>query len=181
MKGEGGRNKFKDVEFFCYGLNLSRPIKITSLQEELMEDTGAILQAVDPNFIAGIEHAKMILRQSYEAYTRGIFIANKPNLDILLRLVCTKKIETALKDAGLKEDSRNCAILGFCDKSKLKILEEELKGRGEQNDQALELSDTKKKFLIKYHDISPQELENYNLATILSERAATKLLRFFKT
>ncbi|MEM3403959.1 MAG: KEOPS complex subunit Cgi121 [Nitrososphaeria archaeon] len=181
MKREVEKNKFKEVQLFCYGLNLKQPIEITSLKELLIRDTGAIIQVVDPNFIAGIEHAKMILRQTYEAYTRGIFIANKPSLDILLRLLCTKKIEAALKDAGLKEGDRNCAILGFCDKNKIDLLEEKIKEIGEQNNKALELSETKKKFLIRYHDISLHELENYDLATILYERAATKLLKFLRS
>jgi hypothetical protein len=33
----------------------------------------------------------------------GIYIARKPKLDIILRLLCTHKIEKALRDSGVKE------------------------------------------------------------------------------
>lgn len=169
-----------DVEFFCYGIRLHQPVNITTLENMITGETGAVIQAVDSRFIVNKKHAMLILNQSYEAFSRGISIARKSSLDVLLRAICTRKIEKALRDAGVKENSKECVIMGFCSKGKLKIVADRLKNYGEFDDKVLDTTKQKIDFLIKYHNITAEEMENYDLVQLLCEKSASSLVRYYK-
>jgi len=181
MKKEEKNPRRDNVTFFCYGLILNHPTSIAELEDEVEKNTSAILQAIDEKFIFNKDHAMFILSQSYEAYKRGIFIARKPKLDIILRLLCTQKIEKALTDGGVKKDAKNCVILGFCSREEQKILIECLKNYGIFDEHLIAPSEQKKSFLIDYHKITPEEQKNYDLVQLLCGRSATNLVRYYKS
>ncbi len=167
-------------EPFCFGLNVKCPVDIALLRE-MEKETDSIIQVVDPKFIASKEHARLILAQSKESYSRGIIAANKKSMDVLLRLLCTKKIEKALQDAGFKLNSKECVILGLCNKDTLRIIEKKIRNYGDLDDHVLEASEERVNFLMTYHGISKNEVENYGLLNMLLERSATCLIRYYRT
>ena len=181
MKKEGKKPRRDNWILFCYGLRFKNPASITEIEDEVEKKTDAIIQAVDKKFILNKDHAMFVLSQSYEAYKRGIYIARKPQLDIILRLLCTQKIEKALRDAGVKKDSEDCVMLGFCDKVVQQVLIECLMKYGIFDEHIIEPSEQKKNFLIEYHKITLEEQKNYDLVQLLSERPATHLVRYYKS
>jgi tRNA threonylcarbamoyladenosine modification (KEOPS) complex Cgi121 subunit len=165
---------------FYFGLSVKHPIDIALLLKGMEKETDSIIQVVDPKFIASKEHLRLILAQSKESYSRGIVAANKKSMDILLRLLCTKKIEKALHDAGFKPNSRECVILGLCNKDTLPIIEKKIRNYGDLDDRVLEASKERVNFLMTYHGISKNEVENYGLLNMLLEKSATCLIRHFR-
>jgi len=170
----------EDVSFFCYGIKLNEQATVASLQSSIEKETGAVIQALNSKFILDRNHAKLLLYQTHEAYLRGISIARKKEIDILLRALCTKKINKALKDAAFEEGSREYVVLGFCDPPRLKTLKEMLGRFGELDDRILEPTQQKIDFLRSYHNITDLEIENYNLAYLLCEKSASGLAKHYK-
>ena len=179
-KGEGKRRRNNQI-LFCYGFRFRHPTDIIELEDEVEKNTGAIIQAVDKNFVLNREHAMFILTQCLEAYDRGIFIARKSKYDIILHLLCTQKIEKALADGGIKKDYKDCVILGYCGKRELQILKECIMSYGTFDERILEPSGDKEKFLTGYHKINSEEQKNYDLLQLLCERSATSVIRYYKS
>jgi tRNA threonylcarbamoyladenosine modification (KEOPS) complex Cgi121 subunit len=181
MKKEEKNSRSDEQICFCYGLKFNNPINITEIENEVENKTNATIQAVNKKFILNREHALSVLSQSYEAYKRGIYIARKPKLDIILRLLCTHKIEQALRDSGVKNDDEDCVVLGFCDKAVQQVLIKCLSKYGIFDEHLIEASEQKEKFLIEYHKITLEEQANYSLVQLLNERPATNLVRYYRS
>ena len=122
----------------------------------------SIIQIFDINAIADQEHLMLITIQSINAMKRNTMLADKVEMDMLLRIACTNQIYKALEFAGAKDDSD--AVLLILSKDEVDIDSKELK----QSKDRIE-------FLIKYHGISNEELdaclEDNKIAYILAERA----------
>ncbi|MCP8321346.1 MAG: hypothetical protein H3Z52_10475 [archaeon] len=135
-----------------------------------------IIQALDANFIAGFEHLKMILQQSWVAFNRGISYTKKLDLEIIVRLACDSQIARALKTLGLKSGKMDIALIAIGEMKHLKLFAENIKDLGEISDYIIKLNPSKERFLIKHHNISDELIkatitEKNKLAAILSERA----------
>jgi len=135
-----------------------------------------IIQALDANFVAGFEHLKMILQQSWMAFNRGISYTKKLDLEIIVRLACDSQIARALKTLGLKSGKMDIALIAIGELKHLKPFTENINDFGEISDYVIKLNPEKKKFLIKHHKISDglikATIANRNkLAVILSEKA----------
>ncbi|MEM3383523.1 MAG: KEOPS complex subunit Cgi121 [Nitrososphaerales archaeon] len=135
-----------------------------------------VIQALDANFVAGYEHLKMILQQSWVAFNRGVSYAKKLDLEIIIRIACDFQIERALKTIGLRSGKMDIALIAIGEIKDLRLFAENIKDLGEISDDVINLSHEKKKFLIKHHNISNELIkatiaDKNKLAMILSERA----------
>lgn len=135
-----------------------------------------IIQALDANFVAGFEHLKMILQQSWMAFNRGISYTKKLDLELIVRLACDSQITRALKTLGLKSGKMNIALIAIGELKHLKLFNEAIKDLEEISDDVIKLNHKKKKFLIKHHSISDELIkatiaDRNKLAAILSEKA----------
>ncbi|MGQ9469470.1 MAG: KEOPS complex subunit Cgi121 [Nitrososphaerales archaeon] len=135
-----------------------------------------IIQALDANFVAGFEHLKMILQQSWMAFNRGISYTKKLDLELIVRLACDSQIARALKTLGLKSGKMDIALIAIGEIKHLKHFDEAIKDFGEISDDVIKLNPEKEKFLIKHHGISDELIkativDRNKLAAILSEKA----------
>ncbi|MFN4336995.1 MAG: KEOPS complex subunit Cgi121 [Candidatus Nitrosocaldus sp.] len=69
-----------------------------------------IVQVIDADNIAGLEHLLEVLTQSLEAERRSCLLAKRVEVDILLRLACTRQISDAIERVGLRR-GRSKAVL----------------------------------------------------------------------
>jgi tRNA threonylcarbamoyladenosine modification (KEOPS) complex Cgi121 subunit len=78
------------------------------------------IQGFDPEAIFGLQHLIEALKITLEALRRGITVANRPELDLLLRMSCTTQISKAINYAGIK--SGKCACFVVFSKNKRDLL-----------------------------------------------------------
>ena len=148
-----------------------------SFLEKLRERFPSLtIQALDANFIAGYEHLKSILYQSWTAFKRDISYSKKLDLELIVRMACDSQINRALKIVGLKSGIMNLAIVAMGDQRNLKLFAEDIKSLGEISESVLKLTPKKENFLIEHHDLSSKLLQSTisyknKLAAILSEKA----------
>lgn len=78
------------------------------------------IQGFDPEAIFGLQHLIEALKITLEALRRGITVANRPELDLLLRMSSTTQISKAINYAGIK--SGKCACFVVFSKNKRDLL-----------------------------------------------------------
>ena len=78
------------------------------------------VQGLNTEAIFGLLHVVEALKITLEALKRGIMAANRPELDLLLRISCTSQISKAISHAGIK--SGKCACFVMFSKSKRDLL-----------------------------------------------------------
>jgi len=134
-------------------------ISIIGTQAIKAKDTGKViddlrrvsnkvsLQAIDANIVYGIEYLIEVLKITLESERRKIMIANKPEIDLLLRLSYTNQISLALKYAGLKNNSCGCFVIFSKDKSQLLKLRNNIESLFEVNNVVLRPSKTKREMI----------------------------------
>ena len=139
------------------------------------------VQALDANFVAGFEHIKLILHQSWIAFKRGISYSKKLDLELIVRVACDSQINRALTTVGLKSGTMDLVLIAIGNQKHLKSYAEAITSLGEISDNVLKLTPKKETYLMKHHDISNNLFKatiaiKNKLAMILSEKA--NLLRF---
>ncbi|MCS7141845.1 MAG: KEOPS complex subunit Cgi121 [Candidatus Nitrosocaldus sp.] len=82
---------------------------VRSVAEGLHRRT--MVQMVDAHSIAGMEHLLEILIQSLEAERRSCMLARMVEVDMMLRLACTRQISEAIERVGLKSGSRRAVLV----------------------------------------------------------------------
>ncbi len=85
-----------------------------------------IIQAINPQFLLSVQHAKKILAVSLHAKKTNTMLSKKIETDILLRFAATTQISTAIKVAGRKMNM-DCLVIAIGKKSSLSRLYSELK------------------------------------------------------
>jgi len=133
------------------------------------------VQALDARFVAGFEHLKMVLQQSWMAFDREASYSEKLDLEIIVRVACDSQITRALRTVGLKSEVMDIALVVIGEPRTLKLFAEVIKGL-EISDDVIKLNPEKESFLIKHHNISNKFVEatiadKNKLAMILAERA----------
>lgn len=78
------------------------------------------IQAFNSEVIFGLQHVVEDLKITLEALKREIMVANRPELDLLLRISCTSQISKAISHAGIK--SGKCACFVIFSKNKRDLL-----------------------------------------------------------
>jgi tRNA threonylcarbamoyladenosine modification (KEOPS) complex Cgi121 subunit len=160
-------------------------ILIIGTQTIKVKDTGKIiddlrklsskvsLQAVNANVVYGIEYLIEILKITLEAERRKIMIANKPELDLLLRLSFTNQISIALKYAGLKNNIGGCFVLFSKDKDQLINLGNNIERLFKVNNAILRQSKTKRKMISHNMGLTSSKIfSDTNFIRYLLERAS---------
>ncbi len=71
------------------------------------------LQIVNTDNIVGKEHIIEIIKQSIEARRRGILLADKIEIDMILRLACVDQIAKAIEILGLKHGKNSAIIIAL--------------------------------------------------------------------
>jgi len=71
------------------------------------------IQIVNTDNILGREHIIEIIKQTIEAKRRGVLLADKVEVDILLRLACVDQIEKAIEILGLKHGINNAIVIAL--------------------------------------------------------------------
>lgn len=169
-----------DFLIFCLGFRVKGEYNAVQIQRLLEGFENLVVQILDKRFVADTDHAYLILLQSFEAFKRGLYVAKKPSLDIMLKFLCTKKIEKALKDAFPGDDVKEFLLAGFGLRENVDLMIKFLEGYGSFDEKLLEVSDEKLDFLIKYHGLSKDEVENYGVEKILCDRSASIFSKYYK-
>ena len=130
-----------------------------------------IIQAINPKFLLGAQHAKKILAISLQAKKANTMLSKKIETDILLRFATTTQISEAIKTAGRKMNE-DFLVIAIGKKSSLSRLYSELKPFLNQKP----LSRNNQPFLKKRFNISKNNLlavqSNDSLEDIIVEKAA---------
>lgn len=96
------------VSIFCCNKSESG----TELVEQIRSNFKDVyVQGFNTEAIFGLQHIVEALKITLEALKRGIMAANRPELDLLLRISCTTQISKAIIHAGIKSGKRTCYVM----------------------------------------------------------------------
>ena len=130
-----------------------------------------IIQAINPQFLLSVQHAKKILAISLHAKKTKTMLSKKIETDILLRFAATTQISLAIKVVGRKMNM-DCLIIAMGKKTSLSRLYSELKPF--LNPKPLSRNNhpfLKRQFNISKHQLSVVQSKN-SLEDIIVEKAA---------
>ena len=113
-----------NVELF--DMLFDKQVHIDFLDEIRKKYKQLIIQAINPQFLLSVQHAKKILAISLHAKKTNTMLSKKIETDILLRFAATTQISMAIKIAGRKMNM-DCVIIAMGKKSSLTKLYSELK------------------------------------------------------
>jgi tRNA threonylcarbamoyladenosine modification (KEOPS) complex Cgi121 subunit/molybdopterin converting factor small subunit len=108
------------------------------------EHVGVSIQAVKADAVYGTDHLLGIIRITLEAEKRKIMLANKREIELLLRLACTNQISAAMRRAGLKKNAAGCFVALSQDGEELRRFSENIKSEFEVDDWILKANKQKK-------------------------------------
>jgi len=135
------------------------------------EHMGVSIQAVNADAVYGADHLLGILRMTLEAEKRDVMIANKREIELLLRLACTDQISEAMKRAGLKDNASGCFVAFSQDSEELRRFSDKIKREFEVDDSILEPNKQKKAMQASVLGLEAK-LDDYKFLQYLLERAA---------
>ena len=104
--------------FFCGKLDSVAGIKLVEQIRHRFDNV--YIQGFNSEVIFGSQHVVEDLKITLEALKREIMAANRPELDLLLRISCTTQISKAISHAGIK--SGKCACFVIFSKNKRYLL-----------------------------------------------------------
>lgn len=129
------------------------------------------VQATDAQVVYGEEHAIGVLYLAIEALERKVMLANRPEMELLVRIACTDQISDALKRAGLKSGRAGCFIAFSKDKPALEKFGESLAKEFKLDNSVLSSNKSKKARLEKMLGVRPT-IQAGEFLDFLLERAA---------
>ena len=95
--------------FCCDKLDLVEGTKLVELTRQRFE--AVYIQGFNTEAIFGLQHIIEALKITLEALKRGIVVAKRPELDLLLRISCTTQISKAISHAGMKSGKDACFVI----------------------------------------------------------------------
>lgn len=146
--------------------------KIDSVNETLdlidsIKGDGEIIQLLNADSIAGINHITHGVNQAFLAFSRGENLAKDISVEIVLRCSAQRQISKAFKMLGLKEGKMNlCAVLINC-----KDYTDELSRLFTSDDSVLSPDDDA---LMEIYKIGPEEIVSMSIEDVIIDRI-TKL------
>ena len=114
MKTNDLQPTFKVSDFFVSIIAFARSASINSirLMDEVRRISGnTYIQGFNTEVIFGKEHLIEALKITLEALKRGIIVANRPEVDLMLRIACTNQISEAIRYVGIKPGKGVCFII----------------------------------------------------------------------
>jgi tRNA threonylcarbamoyladenosine modification (KEOPS) complex Cgi121 subunit len=132
------------------------------------------IQVVDPDVIYGIDHILGALKISLESKNRRIMAAKRLEIDLLLRLLCTDQISSALKYGAPKKNCHGCFIIFSRDKKQITVVKDYVKRLFVCIDESILLpTKTKRKIICSnIHLTTGDLLDDREFTMYLLERAA---------
>lgn len=126
--------------------------------------------------VFGPEHAREILIQAAESWSRDLPLARNKSIDLLMRISCQSQITEAIKASEL-EKSRDIALLGLVKTvSEIQHIERGLFSKGAKRKDSVILPNKRKEnSLRKLHDF-PESVSKDQLSYLLAEKAALLIL-----
>ena len=104
-----------NLKILGFRANIDSVSDTLDIIDSIKED-GEIIQLLNADSIAGINHVTHGVNQAFLAFERGENLANDISVEIVLRCSAQRQISKAFKILGLKEGEMNlCAILVNCD------------------------------------------------------------------
>lgn len=153
-----------NIEILGFTGNISSVGDVLDSINETAGDSGAVVQLVDADGIAGRGHVLHAINQSVLAFDRGENFANDLGVEICLRCSAQRQISKAFKLLGLREGEMNlCAIVLNGNAEIFDYLNNTFK---RNDDVLLPVSDN----LIKVFDINPKEIESYTYEDIIIDK-----------
>jgi tRNA threonylcarbamoyladenosine modification (KEOPS) complex Cgi121 subunit len=126
------------------------------------------IQIVADDAAYDVEHLKWAIRQSWLAKDRGVMLAKRVELDLLMRIAAASQISEALKIAGAKAN-RPFYIVGVSVESELKKLADFVRERCK----LLEFKEERNKKVLQRFGIDESEIDaigNDKIALLLAEK-----------
>ncbi len=82
-----------------------------------------VLQYAGCGMFPGLEYALIVTAQAYESHRRGLSLARKREMDLLLRLTRTSQIERAI-DISTSTEGDCCVVAGYGGEGCLRVVED---------------------------------------------------------
>ena len=70
-----------------------------------------MIQGINPKHVFGLGHIFEVIKIVLESNNRNIMIARRLEMELLLRLICSNRVDTALDIGGIKNNGTGCFIL----------------------------------------------------------------------
>jgi len=159
-----------------YNVSITGVQKISHDPRELVDilrgqRNNVSIQAVDANAVYGKEHMLGVLRIALEAEKRNIMLANRCEIELLVRLAGTDQISEAIRRVGLKKGVAGCFIAFSQENEALLQFEEWINSEFTLNDSVLKPDEDKRIRLASMLGC-PAELDNCKFLQYLLEKAA---------
>ena len=106
-----------------------------------------------------------------EAKKRKIMLANKPEMELLIRLTGTDQIAEAIKSAGVQKDAPGCFIAFSQDSESLRQFENQIKNGFQLNNSVLKPSKEKRDQFVSKFGFATR-LDDNEILLCLLEKAA---------
>ena len=131
------------------------------------------LQLVPSSYVVSGKYALLVLMQQIESMRRGLKLADKTNLDLLLRLLREHQISKALSKVS-RVDEELCVVLGLGNNNCVDKLKSRLKNVKpiEANDQVSSLDLLNKQYLEVARQVAYASNLLESVSLVLAEEAA---------
>lgn len=135
---------------------------------------GVLMQAVRADAIYGVDHVINALRIALESQRRDLLLAEKLEIDLLLRIACVDQISLALSNIGLMYHKPGCLVLFSIHKRRLAMAAKDILQYLDSDNSVLLPSKMKRERISKRIGLETSEyLQNdVTFSEFLSEKAA---------
>jgi tRNA threonylcarbamoyladenosine modification (KEOPS) complex Cgi121 subunit len=135
---------------------------------------GVLMQAVRADAIYGVDHVINALRIALESQRRELLLAEKLEIDLLLRIACVDQISLALSNIGLMYRKPGCLVLFSIHKRRLAMAAKDILQYLDPDNSVLVPSKMKREIISKRIGLDTSEyLQNdVTFSEFLSEKAA---------
>lgn len=162
---------------FCTGLVTKHPSNLEQALTRLrIEHPNLMMQAVNARFVAGLGHLKLVVQQAWEAAARGVCLADRREVDILLRFACDSQISRAIREVGLSKDSQMIVLIVMGEECEARSVADKLQSLGTVSKRSFTPTREKLNFLMERHAMNRRALSSTikedAVAYLLAEKAA---------
>ncbi len=155
------------------GVNINETGRLIDMLRKTLPE-GVLIQAVRADCVYGVDHVINALRVALESQRRKLLLADKLEIDLLLRIACVDQISLALSNIGLMYHKPACLILFSTQKRKLAMVAKNILQNHDSDNSVLLPSKTKRELISKLIglDMSKCLQNDVTFTDFLSEKAA---------
>ena len=135
---------------------------------------GVLIQAVRADSVYGVDHVINALKVALESQRRKLLLADKLEIDLLLRIACVDQISLALSNIGLMYHKPACLILFSTHKRRLARAAKNILQNHDSDNSVLLPSKTKRELISELIGLDMKEClqDGVTFTDLLSEKAA---------